>query len=192
MTTQAKHRTFIRALLCGLSVVVQDFAPSDAKLIRQSGLINLLSKAALSPHIEIRSLSLKWTEIIFHRCCNSIETFSKADEEIEAVSSVECKEASDALLPSLLQTFQSKISSVAERNIPPTPARSESKRLHYILNQTILCSPTESGFVSPHQVVPVNHSLGLWVWRPLGISDGVLFTKGGPIKDINNIEPWSR
>jgi hypothetical protein len=183
-STIAKQEAVIRALLCGLAVLVQDFRPSDTTLIRDSGLMGLLAKATQCPHSAVRSLSMKWTEIVFHRCCINAplpETSNGND-----------------LLPLLLEVFRSKVSSVADSNIPKLAETkvfvddTNPKALHWILDQTILCDSAEPGFVFPHEAIPINHTLCLWVWRPLGVSNGTLLVKSGPVKDGNNIRPWSR
>jgi hypothetical protein len=164
-------------------VVVQDFRPTDALLIRDSGLMTLLTKAAKCPHSAIRSLSMKWTEVVFHRCCIS--------------SALETSGSSD-LLPLLLEIFRSKVSSVADNNIPKhVEVKSflndtSQKAVHWLLDQTILCDSAEPGFKCPHESIPMNHSISLWVWRPLGVLNGTLLVKSGPVKDANNLAPWSR
>jgi hypothetical protein len=199
-STNAKQSSCVRGLLCGLSVAVLDFRPSDAAAIRDSGLLPLLSRASHSPYYALRSLSLKWTELILHRCC-ILSSALDSDTTLEAHSvSSESKDASDALLPLLLDIFQAKVLDVVESNIPklPAPVTSDEQPLiqdaevHVLLKQTLLCSATEPGFVSPHQSVPVNHSFGMWVFRPAEVSDGILFVKGGPVKDANKVQPWSR
>ena len=195
-STNEKQNMYHRALLCGLSVAILDFRPSDAAALRDSRLLALLSKASHSTHFAIRSLTLKWTELVLHKCCFSMQS---ADDNLEVSVPTESKDASDALLPSLLQIFQTKVLDVVDSNIPKSVlALNESeipnseKEVHLLLKQTVLCSATEPGFVSPHQVVPVNHTFGMWVFRPAGVSDGILFVKGGPVKNPANLQPWSR
>lgn len=197
-STTTKQTLFHRALLCGLSVAVLDFRPSDAAGLRDSGLLLLLSKMSYCPHYALRSLSLKWTELILQKCCISRGALD-SDETLEVSVSSENKDASDALLPSLLEIFRTKVLNVVESNIPKSlPSSMIEKQptleaeVHLLLKQTILCSATEPGFVCPHKTVPVNHSFGMWVFRPFGVSDGILFVKGGAVKDENNVQPWSR
>jgi hypothetical protein len=197
-STNAKQTLFHRALLCALSVAVLDFKPSDAVRLRDSGLLVLLSKMSHSPHYTLRSLSMKWVELILHKCCIS-EGALDSNETLEVSVSSENKYASDTLLPSLIEIFRAKVLDVVQSNIPrpllssmveKQPSLEAEVRL--LLKQTILCNAAEPGFVCQHQTVPVNHSFGMWVYLPLGVSDGILFVKGGAVKDANNIQPWSR
>jgi hypothetical protein len=118
---------------------------------------------------------------------------------VDSNAVVEAPRAED-LLPLLLEVFKARVSSVADSNIPKAPSigmKSSNDAVHpkstnWILEQTVLCDAAEPGFVFPHEPIPVNHSIGLWVWRPLGVINGTLLVKSGPVKDGNNIKPWSR
>lgn len=198
ISTSERQNKYHRALLCGLAVLILDFRPSDSVSLKDSGLLALLSKASHSPNFALRSLTLKWTELVLHKCCITDSVLNVEEGfELSGVSS-ERKDACDSLLPSLLEIFQTKVLDVANSNISKLPEPSEDgsqildEDLNILLKQTVLCSATEPGFVAPHQIIPVNHSLGMWVFRPAGVSDGILFVKGGPVKDANNIQPWSR
>ncbi len=133
-----------------------------------------------------------------HKCCITTSVLNVEEGFELSGASSERKDACDSLLPSLLEIFQTKVLDVANSNISKhlgqldNESRISDVEFDMLLKQTVLCSATEPGFVSPHQVVPVNHSLGMWVYRPAGVSDGILFVKGGPVKDANNIQPWSR
>jgi hypothetical protein len=120
-------------------------------------------------------------------------------DTLEVSESAESKEASDSLLPLLLQIFQAKVIDVVNSNIPKPVLVNNAydrpkseKDVQLLLQQTILCSATEPGFVSPYQFLPVNHTFGMWVFRPAGVNDGILFVKGGPVQNSTNLEPWSR
>ena len=210
--TDAKQESVVRALLCGLSVVVQDFTSRDSDFIHSSGLIPLLSMGACSPNNTIRSLCQKWAEIIFHRCCIRQEITTRKEGMVPSsrrrpslpssglVDALEVsQESTDALLPSLMEIFCSKIVLAAEQNIstpsayPPMALNSEeSQKRYWILDQQVLCDATEAGFVCTNVTpIPVNHSMGLWVWRPTGISNGTILCKCGVLSQLENPKPWS-
>ena len=205
MYSEAKQESVVRALLCGLSVVVQDFSPRDGRNIESSGLIALLSNGACSPNNTIRALCQKWAELIFHRCCiaaSPLNVNNNANNDANG----------DLLMLGLLEIFRSKIFLAAEKNIPSMALDGDkiqsklveitsgsidtnvgaTSDVQWLLDQQVLCDPTEPGFVCSHrEAVPVNHSMGVWVWRPTGIRDGSILSKAGVITSVERVKPWT-
>ena len=187
-----------------LTLTQQDYTPVDAKIVRDTGMLGLLCTAAQCTDTNLRSLALKWTLFVFHNCCDE----ALADEAVAAPvvdesaavesasagrkvrRSSEHMRASDALLPSILQTISSKVSLAAKTSVLPARQVSESHleslaqkyQAHCLASNTIVCDPNSPGYVSPHITIPIAHSLGFWVWRPSGSSDGVLLSKEGPLE----------
>ena len=41
---------------------------------------------------------------------------------------------------------------------------SNNDEIYWVLESPVICDSNEPGIISRHVPVPVNHSMGLWVW----------------------------
>lgn len=101
----------------------------------------------------------------------------------------EVLKAADTLLPSILETFSDQLTRVCEKNVldmnyidslSQRAERSIASEAHVLTSVPHICDPTSPGYVMDYVEVPVNHSLGFWVWRPRGVDDGIIIVKSGP------------
>ena len=165
----------------------------------------------------VRFLSIKWTESIFHNCClenentkekakdrpvdldlrdrepalDTVITLERAPSFTAFASRLESEalEATDTLLPSILQTFVQQLNHICDKNIlNPGTSRPEvseegwSTESQCLSAGPCICEPLSPGYVTNYIDVPVNHSLGFWVWRPSGVYDGSIVLKTGPVE----------
>jgi hypothetical protein len=164
--SELERTAWISTVIACLRALAIDYQETDHPFLEKTQLLHYIGEFSRWKCSEVREVSQSLLEVLVDRCVAGIGKTSFGDSVVESLEPT-------AFSLRLVETVTERVKSFAvdcmatsdnSVAVAPLPAKAVSIAPN-VLN--VFSDPTEAGFSHPHVALGLNHTLSIWIKRPV-------------------------